>query len=101
MVIYLQCSLTLDRDYFAYRAIVTHPGPTTDGGARGGGGGCVIVTHPGAANWDGSAGVARLFFCCWHNKRCHPGVLIYLCVLRLLVKQVNLIRHYYYPEYFG
>ena len=33
--------------------------------------------------------------CCWHNKRCHPGVLIYLCVLPLLVKQVNLNRHYY------
>ena len=32
MVIYLQCSLTLDRDYFAYLVTVTHPGPTTDGG---------------------------------------------------------------------
>ena len=30
MVIYLQYSLTLDQDYFAYLATVTHPGPTTD-----------------------------------------------------------------------
>ena len=56
----MYCSLTLDRDYFAY---------------------LTILTHPGTANWDGSAGVARLFFCCWHNnKRCHPGVLISMCL---------------------
>ena len=58
MVIYLQCSLTLDRDYFAYLVIVTHPGPTTDGG---GGGLRAIVIHPGAANWDGSWG-GKAFF---------------------------------------
>ena len=27
----MYCSLTLDREYFAYLTTITHPGPTTDG----------------------------------------------------------------------